>query len=124
MRVLVVEDDHKIAHSIKKGLELELMTIDLAYDGDKGYDLASTEGYDVIVLDLMLPKLSGLEICKKLRSDGVHTPVLILTAKGSVEDKVEGLNSGAGVFVNIYNIMKDTKNFCCLGGRQRVAVQP
>lgn len=95
MRILVVEDEHKIANAIKKGLEQEAFAVDVAYDGTTGYDLASTEDYDVIVLDLMLPGMEGGEICKKLRSDKIHTPILILTAKGLLEDKVEGLNSGA-----------------------------
>lgn len=96
MRILVVEDEHKIANSIKKGLEQESFAVDVAYDGLDGFDLASTEGYDVIVLDLMLPGLNGIDFCKKLRNEeNVHTPILILTAKGDVSDKVEGLNSGA-----------------------------
>jgi len=95
MRILVVEDEHRIAASIKKGLEQERHTVDLAYDGEEGYDLASSEDYDLLILDLMLPQMSGLEICKKIRGNGNHTPILILTAKGQVQDKVEGLNSGA-----------------------------
>jgi len=96
MRILVVEDEHKIANSIKKGLEQESFAVDIAFDGEKGFDLASTEDYDAIVLDLMLPKIDGLKICKKLRKEeNIHTPILILTAKGEIEDKVEGLNSGA-----------------------------
>lgn len=96
MRILVVEDEHKIANSIKKGLEMESMAVDTAFDGQKGYDLASTESYDVIILDLMLPKVDGLEICKNLREkENIHTPILILTARGSTQEKVTGLNSGA-----------------------------
>lgn len=95
MRILVVEDEHKIANSIKKGLEQEFYAVDVAYDGIEGYDLASTEEYDVIVLDLMLPGMDGMEICCKLRTEKNHTPILILTAKGQLEDKVNGLNSGA-----------------------------
>jgi len=95
MKVLIVEDEHKIANSIKKGLEQEAVVADVAFDGEEGFDLATSSQYDVIILDLMLPKISGLEICKKLREMGIHTPILILTAKGEVEDKVEGLNSGA-----------------------------
>jgi len=95
MRILVVEDEHQIANSIKKGLELESFAVDVAYEGVEGYDLASTEDYDAIVLDLMLPGMTGMEICKKLRLEKIHTPILILTAKGQLEDKVEGLNSGA-----------------------------
>lgn len=96
MRILVVEDEHKIANSIKSGLEQEAFAVDVAYDGQTGFDLASTEAYDVIILDLMLPKMDGLTICKKLRvEEKIHTPILILTAKSQVEDKVEGLNAGA-----------------------------
>ena len=96
MRILVVEDEHKIANSIKKGLEQESFAVDVAYDGSDGFDLATSEEYDVIILDLMLPGLDGLTICKKLRrEENIHTPILILTAKGEVEDKVKGLNSGA-----------------------------
>ena len=95
MRILVVEDEHKIANSIKKGLEQESYAVDVAYDGEYGYDLASTEDYDVIILDLLLPKMDGVEICQKLREENIHTPILILTAKGQLEDKVGGLNSGA-----------------------------
>ncbi len=95
MRVLVVEDEHKIANSIKKGLEQESYAVDIAYDGEAGFDLATGESYDVIILDLMLPGMSGMEICQKLRADHIHTPILILTAKGQLEDKVDGLNSGA-----------------------------
>jgi len=95
MRILVVEDEHQIANSIKKGLELEGFAADVAYDGIEGFDLASTEDYDAIVLDLMLPGMEGMEICRKLRQEKIHTPILILTAKGQLEDKVKGLNSGA-----------------------------
>lgn len=95
MKILVVEDEHKIANSIKKGLEIESYVVDVAYDGEEGYDLASSEDYDVIVLDLMLPKIDGMTICQKLRKEGSHTPILILTAKDQLEDKVDGLNYGA-----------------------------
>jgi DNA-binding response OmpR family regulator len=95
MKILLVEDEHRIAQSIKKGLEQERMAIDVAYDGIEGYDLAIDEDYDVIILDLMLPGMNGLEICNKLRLNKKETPILILTARGQVEDKVEGLNKGA-----------------------------
>jgi two-component system, OmpR family, response regulator len=95
MRILVVEDEHKIANSIKKGLEQESFAVDLAFTGNEGYDLASSENYDLIILDVMLPELTGIEICKKLREENIHTPILMLTARGQVSDKVEGLNSGA-----------------------------
>lgn len=95
MRILVVEDEHKIANSIKKGLELENYAVDVAYDGKYGFDLASTEPFDLIILDLMLPEMSGLEICTKLREQKKHTPILMLTAKSQIRDKVLGLNTGA-----------------------------
>lgn len=95
MKLLIVEDEHKIANSLKKGLEQESYIVDVAFDGDTGYDLASTEPYDVIILDIMLPGKDGVMICKDLRKEGIHTPVLMLTAKGNVDDKVDGLNSGA-----------------------------
>ena len=95
MRILVVEDEHKIANSIRQGLEQEGFVVDVAYDGEVGYDLASYEEFDVILLDLMLPKMSGTKICKKLRSEDNHTPILMLTAKGELQDKVDGLNVGA-----------------------------
>ena len=95
MRILVVEDEHKIANSLKKGLEQESYAVDLAYDGETGFDLAASEDYDAIVLDVMLPGLNGIEICQKLRNNKKHTPILLLTARGELDDKVEGLNSGA-----------------------------
>lgn len=95
MKILVVEDEHKIANSIKKGLKQELYAVDVAYTGTDGFDLASSEDYDLVVLDILLPGTGGIEICKKLRELDIHVPILMLTAKGQMEDKVEGLNSGA-----------------------------
>jgi DNA-binding response OmpR family regulator len=95
MKVLVVEDEHKIAASIKRGLEQEAFVVDIAFDGTTGLDLAIGEDYDIIILDRMLPEIDGLEICTTLRKRNIHTPVLILTAKGQLGDRVEGLNAGA-----------------------------
>lgn len=95
MRILIVEDEHKIANSIKRGFEQETWAADVAYDGEEGFDMAVSEEYDVIILDLMLPKMDGMEICKKLREEEIHTPILMLTARGELSDRVEGLNSGA-----------------------------
>jgi DNA-binding response OmpR family regulator len=95
MRILVVEDEHGIATALKKGLEQERYAVDLAHDGELGLDLASTNDYDCIVLDLMLPKLDGTKVCTTLREDGIHTPILMLTAKGTLKDKVTGLDTGA-----------------------------
>lgn len=95
MKILVVEDEHLIAQSLKKGLEQEKYAIDLAYTGTDGYDLASSEDYDVILLDLMLPGMDGITLCQKLRADGKHTPILMLTAKSQTDDKITGLDCGA-----------------------------
>lgn len=95
MKVLVVEDEHRIATSISKGLNEEGFVVDLAYTGDDGLDLASTVDYDVIILDLMLPGISGLEVCKSLRDQEIYTPILILTAKSNLADKLTGFNAGA-----------------------------
>ncbi len=95
MRILVVEDEHRIAHSLQKGLEQERFAVDVAYTGGEGYDLASTEDYDLIILDIMLPEMDGITICRKLRKSDKHTPILLLTAKGQIKDKVIGLDGGA-----------------------------
>lgn len=95
MRILVVEDEHRIAHSLQKGLEQERFAVDVAYTGDDGYDLATSEDYDLIILDIMLPGMDGVTICKELRKNKIHIPILLLTAKGQINDKVNGLNSGA-----------------------------
>lgn len=94
MRVLVIEDEHKIAQSIKKGLMQENFVVDVSYDGINGFDLATSEEYEVIILDRMLPGMNGIEIIRKLRADNIHVPVLMLTAKGQIEERVEGLNAG------------------------------
>ncbi|HBC72984.1 MAG: Two component transcriptional regulator, winged helix family [Candidatus Amesbacteria bacterium GW2011_GWB1_47_19] len=95
MRLLVVEDEHRIANAIKKGLQQERYAVDVAYTGPEGYDLAVTEDYDLLILDLMLPGMDGLTLCRKLRDGHRHTPVLILTAKSQIRDKVTGLDTGA-----------------------------
>lgn len=95
MRMLVVEDEHRIANAIQKGLTQERFAVDVAYTGTEGLDLASTEEYDLIILDLMLPEISGLEICERLRNNNIQAPILMLTAKGQIRDKVKGLNTGA-----------------------------
>jgi DNA-binding response OmpR family regulator len=100
MKILVVEDEHRIANTIKKGLEQERYAVDVVYDGTAGFDLASSEPYDLILLDLMLPGMDGLTICKNLRKNKIHTPILILTAKGQIQDKITGLDSGADDYVS------------------------
>lgn len=95
MRILVVEDEHKIANSIKKGLEQEHYIVDVVYTGTEGYDFATSESYDLLILDRLLPGMDGVTITRRLRAKQIHTPILMLTARGQVEDRVEGLNAGA-----------------------------
>lgn len=95
MRILIVEDDRKIANAIKKGLQQESFAVDVSYDGQDGFGQASTIEYDLIVLDRMLPKMDGMEICQRLRDEKNKTPILMLTAKDKVSDRVDGLNCGA-----------------------------
>lgn len=94
MRILVVEDDKKIAAFIVKGLQQEGFAVDHAGDGLDGFHLASTEPYDAAIVDLMLPRLSGLELITDLRREGKLVPVLILSAKHSVDDRIRGLQAG------------------------------
>lgn len=99
MRILVIEDDKKIANSLKKGLEQEAYSVDVSYDGISGFDLAMVEPYDLLLLDLMLPGMDGLDICKKLREENVQTPIIMLTAKDATLNKIKGLNIGADDYV-------------------------
>lgn len=95
MNILLVEDEHKIANAIKAGFRQEKNACEICYDGEEGLAAALASEYDVIILDRMLPGMDGLEICKAIRAKGIQTPILMLTAKGQVRDKVTGLNSGA-----------------------------
>ncbi len=95
MRVLVVEDEHKIADFIRKGLTEHGYAVDVAHDGEEALDWPAVAEFDVIVLDVMLPVRDGIEVCQVLRGRGVRTPILMLTAKDAVEDRVRGLDSGA-----------------------------
>jgi len=95
MNILIVEDEQRIARFIKKGLELEEYLADVSNDGAKALEMIQINGYDLIILDIMLPGLSGIEICQKIRQDNIDTPVIILTARDSVEDRVSGLDAGA-----------------------------
>jgi two-component system OmpR family response regulator len=96
MRILVIEDDVKIAQAIKRGLELKGYAVDMVHDADSGYSYAVDDDYDAVILDRMLPgSMDGVELCKRVRADGVSTPILMLTARGTIGDKVDGLNSGA-----------------------------
>jgi heavy metal response regulator len=94
MRILVIEDEKKVASFIKKGLEEEHYAVDTAYDGETALYMAEVNEYDLIVLDLMIPKIDGLEVLKRVRSNKNNVPILVLTAKDTVEDIVKGLDSG------------------------------
>jgi len=95
MRILLVEDNERLSESIKRGLVEEGFAIDTAFDGEEGLYLANTENYDVVILDVMLPKKTGIEVCKELRQLNNKVTILMLTAKSKLEEKVEGLNAGA-----------------------------
>ncbi|MGD9851219.1 MAG: heavy metal response regulator transcription factor [Nitrospirales bacterium] len=95
MRILLVEDDSSVSGFIVKGLREERYAVDLATDGETGLSMAEVSPYDVIILDVMLPKLSGFDICRRLRAQRQTTPILLLTARDAVEDRVTGLDTGA-----------------------------
>jgi heavy metal response regulator len=94
MRILVIEDEKKVAHFIKKGLEEEHYAVDTAYDGETGLYMTEVNEYDLVVLDLMIPKIDGLEVLKRIRANKNTVTILVLTAKDTVEDIVRGLDSG------------------------------
>lgn len=95
MRILIVEDEKRIADFIARGLKEEHYAVDVAYDGEEGLYLAEINTYDLMIFDIMMPKQDGLQMCRQLRSKKVNTPILMLTARAAVKDKVTGLNSGA-----------------------------
>jgi heavy metal response regulator len=99
MRVLIIEDERKVADFIQKGMQQEGYAVDIARDGEDGAYQATSIEYDVVILDLMLPKLSGLEVLAGIRAHKLSLPVLILTAKGSLDDKVKGLDTGASDYL-------------------------
>ncbi len=95
MHILVVEDEQRLAFLLRRVLLEERHTVDLAHDGETGLDLALSDTYDVVILDVMLPTHDGFEICRQMRAERILSPVLMLTARGAVEDRVKGLNVGA-----------------------------
>jgi len=99
MRLLIVEDEEPLAIVLKKGLEEQGFTVELSFDGEDGLFLAQNYAFDVILLDIMLPKIDGMAILKTLRKNGIETPVLMLTAKREMNDKVTGLESGADDYI-------------------------
>lgn len=112
MRILIVEDERRLSNIIKKGFIEDGFAVDQAFDGEEGQYLAESEQYDLIVLDIMLPKLDGLEVCSNLRKKGIKTPILMLTARSTTENKVNGLDSGADDYM--------TKPFSFVEFRSRV----
>ena len=95
MKVLIVEDEEMLNNIIAKRLKVESMIVDQCYNGEDGLDYITTSSYDVIIIDIMMPKLDGLAVVRQMRGEGNKTPVLFLTAKDSLQDKVDGLNLGA-----------------------------
>jgi len=95
VKILIVEDEKKVATFIQKGLENEGFVVTAEFDGEQGLEKAVSESYDIIILDLMLPKLDGFTLLEKIRKQGINTKVLILTAKANVQDRIKGLNLGA-----------------------------
>jgi len=95
MRILVIEDEKKVAKFLQQGLEEERYTVDVVHDGEAGSHLALTEKFDLIILDILLPKKDGITLLKEIRGKRISTPVLLLTAKSAIDDKVEGLDAGA-----------------------------
>jgi DNA-binding response OmpR family regulator len=95
MHILVVEDERRLGVLLRRVLMEERHAVDVVQDGQEGLDLASSDTYDLVVLDVMLPGMNGFEVCSQLRADGIHTPVLMLTARDAVQDRVTGLNVGA-----------------------------
>lgn len=95
MHILIVEDEQRLAALLRRVLTEERHVADVAYDGPSGLTLAMNDTYDLVILDLMLPGMDGLEVCRTLRANRVHVPILMLTARGAVEDRVAGLEAGA-----------------------------
>jgi len=95
MHILIVEDEKRISYLLRRVLLEERHTVDLVHEGIEGLDLALSDTYDAVILDLMLPGMDGIEVCRQMRAEHVMTPVLMLTARGAVEDRVTGLNVGA-----------------------------
>lgn len=99
MKILIIEDDTKIINFLKKGLEEECYIVDYSTNGDEGLYLASVNQYDLILLDVMLPIKDGMEVCRSLRASNIQTPIIMLTAKDGIEDKIKGLDIGANDYL-------------------------
>ena len=99
MKILIVEDEVLLANSLKTPLEKKGFTVEVAYDGETGKDYAETGVYDLLILDVMMPKLNGYDLARQVRAERCATPILMLTAKGELEDRIEGLNAGADYYL-------------------------
>ena len=99
MKLLIVEDEVLLANSLKTLLEKKGFTVEVAYDGETGKDYAETGVYDLLILDVMMPKLNGYDLARQVRAERCATPILMLTAKGELEDRIEGLNAGADYYL-------------------------
>ena len=121
MTILIIEEEKKLVDILKKAMKSELYSVDTAFDGEEGLSKAMKNNYSMILLDLMLPKKDGLAVCKELRKHEIHTPIIMLTARGSTEDRVGGLNIGADdylikpfgineLFARIRAVMRRRKN--------------
>src|ERR1035437_8774508 len=95
MAILIIEDEKKLVNILKKALKSERYSVDTAFDGENGLTKAMKNNYSMILLDLMLPKKDGMTVCKELRKKGVHTPIIMLTARGAMEDRILSLDLGA-----------------------------
>lgn len=126
MRILVVEDEKKVAQFIKKGLEEERYTVDVEYDGEAGFAMAESQNYDLLILDVMLPKMDGFELTRQYRTRKGTAPILILTAKSSVEDKVEGLDSGADDYLtkpfSFVELLARIRSLLRRGAKERLSI--
>jgi DNA-binding response OmpR family regulator len=126
MRVLVVEDDKRLAAAVKRGLEVEGYAVDVALDGTDGKWLATEQDYDAIVLDIMLPGINGFRLCKEIREAGIWTPILMLTAKRGEYDEAEALDTGADDFLSkpfsFVVLLARLRALLRRGGRERPAV--
>jgi len=112
MRILLIEDERRLANVVKKGLMEEGFAVDMAFDGEEGQYLAQSEEYDLIILDITLPKVDGITICKELRKKNIKIPILMLTARATLEEKIIDLDSGADDYI--------TKPFAYLELRSRI----
>ena len=99
MKILIIEDDKKIVNFLKKGLQEEGYTVDFSLNGEEGIYLATSFEYDLILLDIMLPLKDGIEVCQSLRNSDINTPIIMLTARDSIEDKIKGLDIGANDYL-------------------------